>query len=199
MPDKMRSEPLLPQFPAISFVLHSRVKNIKGVLEQFDISVCQVAMDVVARIGAGCGGVAARFLADEGVTKNIAEHTMVCLADLSKQSVSVAATKLRLIKCLIHANNLQHMAIVSVLLTTNAGMQAAGFEKLMFHGFGSLVAFSALQSFMREWMMSSAVFTNSWLSPSSSFKCSTHSLRCCRASDLHWIEKSAVRAENLKC
>ena len=103
MPDKMRSEPLLPQFPAISFVLHSRVKNIKGVLEQFDISVCQVAMDVVAKIGAGPGGVTARFLADEGVTENIAEHTMVCLADLSKQSVSVAATKLRLIKCLIHA------------------------------------------------------------------------------------------------
>jgi hypothetical protein len=38
-----RSQPPLPRFPCISFVLHSRVQTIESVLAQFDITVCQVA------------------------------------------------------------------------------------------------------------------------------------------------------------
>jgi hypothetical protein len=37
-----RSQPPLPRFPCISFVLHTRVQTIESVLAQFDITVCQV-------------------------------------------------------------------------------------------------------------------------------------------------------------
>ena len=91
-----RTEPPLPFFPCISFVLHSRVETIEAVLAQFDISVCQVAMrvatsreEILKRL---------RFVATETVTSHIRQKTMQCLVDLTKTSRNIVASRQRILK-----------------------------------------------------------------------------------------------------
>ena len=91
-----RTEPPLPPFPCISFVLHSRVETIEAVLAQFDISVCQVAMrvatsreEILERL---------RFVATETVTTHIRQKEMRCLVDLTKITRNIVASRQRVLK-----------------------------------------------------------------------------------------------------
>ncbi len=91
-----RSKPPLPQFPCISFVLHSRVATIESVLAQFDISVCQVAMRVAASAEPVLNRL--RFVAADNVTSDVRQRKMHCLVDLTKDTRNILASRQRIAK-----------------------------------------------------------------------------------------------------
>ena len=91
-----RSEPPLPPFPCISFVLHSRVATIESSLAQFAISVCQVAMRVAVSKEHVLKRL--RFVATDTVTSHIRQKTMQCLVDLTKNTRNIVASRQRIVK-----------------------------------------------------------------------------------------------------
>ena len=91
-----RSEPPLPPFPCISFVLHPRVATIESILAQFDISVCQVAMRVAVSKEHVLKRL--RFVATDTVTSHIRQKTMQCLVDLTKNTRNIVASRQRIVK-----------------------------------------------------------------------------------------------------